>query len=71
MQSDFVYPGLGDRTSPKEWVELEKPNLLVKATKRKNEILAKVSVASFDAKLDASLRAAHKIHLLPQSSPTA
>jgi trimethylamine--corrinoid protein Co-methyltransferase len=67
MQSDFVYPTLGDRASPKEWVELEKPNLLTKATKRKDEILAEVSAARFDIQLDKSLREAHKIHLLPQS----
>ena len=63
MQSDYVYPALGDRTSPKEWVELEKPNLLVKATKRKEAILSERSAASFTPELDAKLRQAHKIHL--------
>jgi trimethylamine--corrinoid protein Co-methyltransferase len=66
MQSDFVYPKLGDRTSPKEWVELEKPDLLVKATKRKDEILSGVSAARFNPQLDMNLREAHKIHLQPQ-----
>ena len=28
MQTEYVYPRLGDRTSPKEWVEREKPDLL-------------------------------------------
>ncbi len=63
MQSDYVYPTLGDRTSPKEWVELGKPNLLEKATKRKEEILSKRSAALFDQQLDASLRKKHTIHL--------
>ena len=27
MQTEYVYPRLGDRTSPKEWEELKKPNL--------------------------------------------
>lgn len=63
MQSDYVYPTLADRTSPKEWAELEKPDLLEKATRRKEEILAGRSSARFVAKLDASLRRKYKIHL--------
>ena len=63
MQSDYVYPTLGDRTSPKEWVELGKPDLLEKATKRKEEILSERSAAIFDYQLDASLRKKYKIHL--------
>ena len=63
MQSDYVYPTLGDRTSPKEWAELDKPDLLVKATKRKQLILNERSAARFDPELDARLRSAHKIHL--------
>ena len=31
MQSDYQYPALGDRTSPKEWAEIGKPNLVAKA----------------------------------------
>ena len=63
MQSDYVYPTFGDRTSPKEWAELEKPNLLEKATKRKEEILSECSAARFDSQLDANLRKAHTIAL--------
>jgi len=63
MQSDHVYPTFGDRTSPKEWAELEKPDLIEKATKRKEEILAKPSTAAFDPALDATLRSKYNIHL--------
>ena len=63
MQTDFVYPTLGDRTSPKEWAELEKPDLLDKATKIKEAILSERSDARFDPVLDAKLRQTHKIHL--------
>lgn len=63
MQSDYVYPGLGDRTSPKEWAEMDKPNLVENATKRKLEILAEPSAARFDPELDAKLRDKFKIHL--------
>ena len=63
MQADYVYPTFGDRTSPKEWVELGKPDLIEKATARKEEILAAPSPAKFDPMLDAALRDRFKIHL--------
>ncbi len=39
MQADYVYPRLGDRTSPKEWVERDRPDLLAKASAAKREML--------------------------------
>ena len=63
MQSDHVYPRLGDRTSPKEWVEIGKPNLVANATKFKEEILAKPSDVKFDPILDMALREKYSIHL--------
>jgi len=63
MQSDYVYPALGDRTSPKEWAEIGKPNLVAKATARKEEILSERSRARFDPMLDSQIRKAFNIHL--------
>ena len=63
MQSDHVYPRLGDRTSPKEWVENSKPNLIQKATKIKEDILSKPSDVAFDPILDKALREKYNIHL--------
>jgi trimethylamine---corrinoid protein Co-methyltransferase len=63
MQADYVYPTLGDRTSPKEWAELDKPDLIEKAIAKKEAILSQRSPARFDAELDAKLRAAFNIHL--------
>ncbi len=63
METDYVYPALGDRTSPKEWAELEKPDLLEKATARKEEILAERSSARFDPVTDAAIREKFNIHL--------
>jgi trimethylamine--corrinoid protein Co-methyltransferase len=63
MQTEYVYPTLGDRSSPKEWDELGKPDLIHKATARKTEILASRSAARFDPALDARIRAAFAIHL--------
>jgi trimethylamine--corrinoid protein Co-methyltransferase len=63
MQSDYVYPKLGDRTSPKEWAEIGKPDLIAKAIARKDDILGKRSAARFDPIVDAQIRAAFNIHL--------
>lgn len=63
MQSDYVYPELGDRTSPKEWVELDKPNLIQKAIAKKEEILSQRAAARFDAATDMAIRGRFNIHL--------
>ncbi|WP_299612312.1 trimethylamine methyltransferase family protein [uncultured Tateyamaria sp.] len=63
MQSDCVYPTMGDRTSPKEWVERDKPDLIEKATARKEEILANRSAAALDPGVDAAIRDRFNIHL--------
>ncbi|MDU8926647.1 trimethylamine methyltransferase family protein [Alisedimentitalea sp. MJ-SS2] len=63
MQADHVYPSLGDRTSPKEWDERGKPDLIAKAIARKEEILLERSSARFDPVLDRAIRARFNIHL--------
>lgn len=63
MEMDHVYPALGDRTSPKEWAELGKPDLLKKATARKEVILSEPSAAQFDPMLDMAIRDRFAIHL--------
>ncbi|MHA6268110.1 trimethylamine methyltransferase family protein [Aliiroseovarius sp. CAU 1755] len=63
MQTDFVYPTLGDRTSPKEWAEVGKPDLIAAATARKEDILAQRGSARFDPQVDAAIRARFNIHL--------
>lgn len=65
MESDYVYPTLGDRMSPKEWAEKDKPDLLQKATARKLELLAAPSSAAFNPALDQAIRARFTIHLPP------
>ena len=65
METEYIYPALGDRTSPKEWEEAGRPDLLQTATRRKDEILATRSAARFDAALDARIRAEFNIHLPP------
>lgn len=40
MQTEYIYPEVGNRMSPKEWGEAGKPELLDAAIARKNAILA-------------------------------
>jgi trimethylamine--corrinoid protein Co-methyltransferase len=63
MQTDHVYPTYGDRTSPKEWVEKGRSDLLDRATARKEEILATPAPARFDAETDMAIRNRFRIHL--------
>ena len=63
MQSDYVYPALGNRMSPKEWGENDKPDLIAQTIERKERILSERSAARLDPKLDAEIRRAFNIHL--------
>ena len=62
MQSEYVYPRLGNRMSPKEWEEAARPNLLPAAIARKERIMARAQHL-FPPELDARLRDAFAIHL--------
>ena len=57
MQSEYVYPTLGCRISPKEWQEAGRPDLIAKARVRRAEIMAGPNIAAFAPELERSLRA--------------
>ena len=63
MQTEYIYPVIGDRSSPKEWEELKKPNLVQTATARKENILAAGNPGFIDPDMDAMLRNKYTIHL--------
>lgn len=63
MQTEYVYPAIADRTSPKEWGENGRPDLIEQTIARKNAILSERSKARFDPQLDATIRARFNIHL--------
>ena len=67
MQTEYIYPALGDRTSPKEWAEIGRPDLVQKAIARKNEILTKMYPMHLDYARDRAVRDAFNIHLPPQA----
>ena len=39
MQKEYLYPEIGDRNSPKEWLEKDRPVLLTEAKKRVDQVL--------------------------------
>ncbi len=61
MQTEYVYPTVGNRMSPKEWAEAGKPALLDRAIARKNDILAAAG-CQVDPELDRLVRARFRIH---------
>ncbi len=67
MQKEYLYPELGDRNSPKEWYEKDRPDLLQESTKRVNEILGSHFPDHIGNDLDAKLRENFNI-LLPREN---
>lgn len=63
MQREYVYPAIADRTSPKEWEERKKPDLIEAATQRKADILSRPSPAALDPLVDREIRNRFPIHL--------
>ena len=63
MQTEYVYPEIADRTSPKEWAEIGKPNLVEKAIERKRAILDAPTRSFIDPVIDTEIRKKFKIHL--------
>ncbi len=65
MQTEYIYPEIADRSSPKEWAENDRPDLIANAVARKEKILSERSSANFSPDLDAKIRARFNIHLKP------
>ena len=61
MQTEYIYPAVANRMSPKEWNEAKKPLLLDKAIERKNTILAKAG-CMVAPDIDAAIRAKYRMH---------
>jgi trimethylamine---corrinoid protein Co-methyltransferase len=61
MQTEYIYPKVANRMSPKEWNEAGKPLLLDAAIARKNDILSKAG-SVIDPDIDQAIRKAYKIY---------
>jgi len=62
MQSEYVYPIVGDRTSPKEWAEVGKPVLLETAKKTVGTILQGPKPSHIPAEIDKAVRERFRMH---------
>jgi len=65
MQSEYIYPEVGDRGSPKEWREQGSSDIVERARIRVEEILGQHFPQHIDAGLDARLRERFRV-LLPR-----
>jgi trimethylamine---corrinoid protein Co-methyltransferase len=63
MQTEYVYPHMANRMSPKEWNEAGKPDILSKAIARKKEILGSHFPEYIPRDVDEIIRAKHDIKL--------
>ncbi len=63
MQSDYVYPEVGDRSSPKEWIERGSTNVVDKARARTRQVLSQHYPEHLDPALDAAIRERFDIKL--------
>jgi trimethylamine--corrinoid protein Co-methyltransferase len=62
MQTEYVYPAVANRSSPKEWVELGRPDLVQKAIERKNRILRDAAPSLIDPRADQAIRERWQIY---------
>ncbi len=63
MQTEYFYPDMSDRSSPKEWLELGKPDLIKNAIAKKYEILSMPTKAALSPEIDEAVRARFPIRL--------
>ena len=63
MQTEYIYPVIGDRSSPKEWEEIGKPQLVETAIKQKNEILESFHPNHISSELEMELNKKFRLFL--------
>ncbi|MCY4242947.1 MAG: trimethylamine methyltransferase family protein [Rhodobacter sp.] len=61
MQTEYIYPILGNRMSPKEWDEAERPEILSEARARVTDILSSAGM-QVPSELDRRVRGEFRIH---------
>ncbi len=63
MESEYVYPILGDRLSPEDWAEKGSRDIWDRATERVKTILAQPEPDHISAQADAAVRAKYPIRM--------
>ena len=63
MESEYLYPALGDRHTPDEWEEMGAKDIRERARERLGEIMTAHYPSYIDPAVDARLRADYPIRL--------
>jgi len=63
MQREYIYPEIGDRTSPKEWAEQGKPILIEQARRKVDDVLGSHYPTHIPADVDAAIREKFNVEL--------
>ena len=63
MQREYVYPIVGDRTSPKEWTERGRPSTVARAAAKVRDVLTRHHPQHISAELDSEIRRRFPVHL--------
>jgi trimethylamine--corrinoid protein Co-methyltransferase len=63
MQTEYVYPLVGDRTTPKEWVERGRPGIVDRAIRKTRHILDNHFPAHIATTVDDSIRQRFPVRL--------
>ena len=63
MQTEYVYPMIGDRSNPKEWVEQGRPNSVDRASKKLKTIMNNHFPAHIPEHVDDAIRAKFPVRL--------
>lgn len=63
MQKEYIYPEVGDRNSPKEWFERNKPELNVTARQKVESVLSNHYPTHIPAEIDHAIRQKFDIQL--------
>jgi trimethylamine--corrinoid protein Co-methyltransferase len=63
MQTEYVYPLVGDRTTPKEWVEQGRPGIVDRAIRKTRQILTNHFPAHISTAVDDSIRERFPVRL--------
>jgi len=63
MQTEYIYPAVGDRKNPKEWVEQGSTNIVDRSIKKVQEILASHFPHHVSANVDDAIRQRFTVQL--------
>jgi len=68
MQSEYIYPEIGDRTSPNQWEQAGKLSLLSRAVEERDRILSTFHPKHISDEIDAEVRKRFPIALSPEAA---